>query len=309
MFESSRPDHFEFPLRFHRSNSMMSFRWVLAALSAGFLSGCSSLDILNVISKSPQTASVTLSYGPSARQRVEFYPAPRNTAANPVPVIVFFYGGAWESGSRLDYGFIARTFNDLGYLVAIPDYRLTPEATYPGFVRDSAQALRLVIEQAERFGGDAQRIVLAGHSAGAYNAIILATDSRWLSESERRRIRGVIGLSSPVNFLPIQMPAAQRAFNWPDTPRDSQPIEHVSAASPPMLLLSAKRDPLVDPQMNSATLAERLRAAGVYVKMEVFDGPFGLVSHSSLVASLSDRLSFLAPTIERSKAFIEMVVR
>lgn len=198
MFESSRPDHFEFPLRFHRSNSMMSFRWVLAALSAGFLSGCSSLDVLNVISKSPQTASVTLSYGPSARQRVEFYPAPRNTAANPVPVIVFFYGGAWESGSRLDYGFIARTFNDLGYLVAIPDYRLTPEATYPGFVRDSAQALRLVIEQAERFGGDAQRIVLAGHSAGAYNAIILATDSRWLSESERRRIRGVIGLSSPL---------------------------------------------------------------------------------------------------------------
>jgi len=252
---------------------------------------------------------VTLSYGPSVRQRVEFYPATQNASAAAVPVIVFFYGGAWESGSRADYRFIARTFNDLGYVVAIPDYRLTPEVTYPGFVQDSAQALRLIIEQAERFGGDAQRIVLAGHSAGAYNAISLGTDPRWLSESERRRIRGVIGLSSPVNFLPIQMPAAQRAFNWPNTPRDSQPIEHVSAASPPMLLLSAKRDPLVDPEINSATLAARLRAAGVYVKMEVFDGPLGLVSHSSLVASLSGRLSFLAPTIERSKAFIEMVTQ
>ena len=288
---------------------MMWFRWALVALSASFLSGCSSLDVLNAVSKSPKAASVTLSYGPSVRQRVEFYPAARNASAAAVPVIVFFYGGAWESGSRADYRFIARTFNDLGYVVAIPDYRLTPEVTYPGFVQDSAQALRLIIEQAERFGGDGQRIVLAGHSAGAYNAISLGTDPRWLSESERRRIRGVIGLSSPVNFLPIQMPAAQRAFNWPNTPRDSQPIEHVSAASPPMLLLSAKRDPLVDPEINSATLAARLRAAGVYVKMEVFDGPFGLVSHSSLVASLSDRLSFLAPTIERSKAFIEMVVR
>ena len=288
---------------------MMWLKSVLAALSASFLSGCSSLDVLNAVSKSPQAASATLSYGPSARQRVEFYPAPQRVTATAVPVVVFFYGGAWESGSRLDYRFIARTFNDLGYLVAIPDYRLTPEVTYPGFVQDSAEALRLVIEQAARFGGDAQRIVLAGHSAGAYNAISLATDSRWLSESERRRIRGVIGLSSPVNFLPIQMPAAQRAFNWPNTPRDSQPIEHVSPASPPMLLLSAKRDPLVDPEINSAALAARLRAAGVYVKMEVFEGPFGLVSHSSLVASLSDRLSFLAPTIERSKVFIEMVTR
>ncbi len=106
---------------------MMWFRWVLVALSASFVSGCSSLDVLNAISKSPQAASVTLSYGPSARQRVEFYPATQKMPAAAVPVIVFFYGGAWESGSRLDYRFIARTFNDLGYLVAIPDYRLTPE--------------------------------------------------------------------------------------------------------------------------------------------------------------------------------------
>ncbi|NBW00519.1 MAG: alpha/beta hydrolase [Betaproteobacteria bacterium] len=309
MFESSRPDHFNFLPKVVFLTSMTWFRWAAVVLGTLLLSGCSSLDVLNAVSKSPQVASVTLSYGPSTRQRVEFYPASKTASGTVVPVIVFFYGGAWESGSRLDYRFIARTFNDLGYLVAIPDYRLTPEVTYPGFVEDSAAALRLIIEEAARFGGDTQRIVLSGHSAGAYNAISLATDPRWLTEAERRRIRGVIGLSSPVNFLPIQMPAAQRAFNWPNTPRDSQPIEHVSAASPPMLLLSAKRDPLVDPQINSATLAERLRAAGVYVKMEVYEGPFGLVSHSSLVASLSDRLSFLAPTIEHSKMFIEMVTR
>ena len=280
----------------------------LAVLAGAVLTGgCSSLDVLNAVSQSPHAQPVTIVYGESARQRLDLYPGLKLEKGR--PVVVFFYGGAWASGSRKDYGFIARTFNDLGYVVAIPDYRLTPETVYPGFLHDSAAAVRALVSQVQEYGGDPNRIVLAGHSAGAYNAIMLAVDPRWLGEQDRQRIRGVIGLSSPVNFLPIQMPEARVAFSWPNTPQDTQPVMHVSPTSPPMLLLTAKRDPLVDPDMNSATMAERLKAAGVYVSLEVFEGPLGIINHANIVATFSSRLSFLAPSIARSKEFLERVTR
>lgn len=279
------------------------------ALLAGAIltGGCTSLDVLNAVSQPPHAQPITIVYGESARHRLDLYPGPVLSQGR--PVVVFFYGGAWASGSRKDYGFLARTFNDMGYLVAIPDYRLTPETVYPGFLHDSAAAVRVLLSRVQEYGGDPDRIILAGHSAGAYNAIMLAVDSRWLGEQDRQRIRGVIGLSSPVNFLPIQMPEARVAFSWPNTPQDTQPVVHVSSTSPPMLLLTAKRDPLVDPDINSATMAERLKAAGVYVSLEVFEGPLGIINHSNIVATLSSRLSFMAPSIERVRDFLARVTR
>jgi acetyl esterase/lipase len=225
------------------------------------------------------------------------------------PLVIFFYGGSWNSGSRADYRFVARAFNDLGYSVAIPDYRLTPEALYPDFLKDSAQAISLLINRAEEFGADPQRVILVGHSAGAYNAMMVALDQRWLSPEDRQRIRGVIGLASPVNFLPIQLPAARLAFHWPNTPRDSQPIEHVSSSSPPILFINANNDPLVDPRINSIAMAEKLRAANVYVEVENFDGPLGMINHARLVATLSPTFQFLSPTLDKSRVFIERVSR
>ena len=268
------------------------------------LSGCSSLDMVNAFTPSPSGLPVTLSYGSSERQRVDVYQAGRRK-----PLVIFFYGGSWNSGSRTDYRFVARAFNDLGYSVAIPDYRLTPEALYPDFLKDSAQAISLLINRAEEFGADPQRVILVGHSAGAYNAMMVALDQRWLSPEDRQRIRGVIGLASPVNFLPIQLPAARLAFHWPNTPRNSQPIEHVSSSSPPILFINANNDPLVDPRINSIAMAEKLRAANVYVEVENFDGPLGMINHARLVATLSPTFQFLSPTLDKSRVFIERVSR
>jgi acetyl esterase/lipase len=279
-------------------------RFALAFTAVFGLSGCSSLDMVNAFTPSPSGLPVTLSYGSSERQRVDVYQAGRRK-----PLVIFFYGGSWNSGSRTDYRFVARAFNDLGYSVAIPDYRLTPEALYPDFLKDSAQAISLLINRAEEFGADPQRVILVGHSAGAYNAMMVALDQRWLSPEDRQRIRGVIGLASPVNFLPIELPAARLAFHWPNTPRDSQPIEHVSSSSPPMLFINANNDPLVDPRINSIAMAEKLRAANVYVEVENFDGPLGMINHARLVATLSPTFQFLSPTLDKSRVFIERVTR
>lgn len=293
---------------------------VRSSLAVGglmLLTGCSGLEFLNTVS-GPFLGPVTLSYGPSSRQQLDIYSvqappgsavAAGSLASKLRPVVVFFYGGAWASGSKADYGFVAKTFNDMGYVVAIPDYRLTPETVYPGFVQDSAAAIRLVIARAADFGGDPNNIVLMGHSAGAYNAAMVAMDPRWLAANDRKRIKGFVGLASPVNFLPIQMPEAQRAFNWPNTSRDTQPIEHVARDNPPMLLITAKRDPLVDPEVNSKAMADRLRSLGVPVRVETVDGPLGLVNHSNLVGTLSNRFSFLAATLKTTREFVEQVTR
>ena len=76
-----------------------------------------------------------------------------------LPVVVFFYGGSWQSGRRQDYSFVAQALTSRGCVVVIPDYRLYPEANFPAFVEDGAAAFAWVHEHISRFGGDpGQRI-------------------------------------------------------------------------------------------------------------------------------------------------------
>jgi acetyl esterase/lipase len=88
--------------------------------------------------------------------------------------------------------------------------------------------VRWVLANAAQLGGDPARVVLMGHSAGAYNAAMLALDPRWLGP-QRSQVSGLIGIAGPYDFLPIgKNPETQKAFNWPDTPRDSQVFGHVT---------------------------------------------------------------------------------
>jgi acetyl esterase/lipase len=305
-----------------RSGCALLATLVLSAL----LTACSSLEFINQLSEVPENKPVTISYGESPRQQIDVYPVPdsaqgsasigqgsgliasaRAAPAAGRPLVVFFYGGSWNSGSRSDYRFLARAFNDLGYVVAIPDYRLTPEVLYPEFLRDSAAAVSMLIKRASEFGADPNRVVLVGHSAGAYNAAMLAMDPRWMPAADRKKIRGLIGLALPADFLPIRIPSVQQTFNWPDTPRDTQPIEHVSKDNPPTLLITAASDRLVNPETNSFALAKRMQEQGVPVQVEIFNGAG--IGHASLVATLSSAFSFLAPTLDRMRLFIDQVTQ
>ncbi len=306
-----------------------SLRLRLGLLASGvgaLLSGCSSLEFLNQVSGRPHAEPITVSYGAHSRQRVDVYPVvEKRLEETPVkgsvvsaahaapeqgrPMVIFFYGGSWNSGSRSDYRFVATALNDLGYVVAIPDYRLTPEVFYPEFLQDSAEAVRTLIRQARQFGADPNRIVLAGHSAGAYNAAMIAMDQRWMVADERRHIRGLIGFAAPVNFLPIQIPEVQQTFRWPNTPQDSQPIEHVAPGNPPVLLITARGDRVVDPTRNSQSFADRLMRAGVPVQVEVIDGPLGLANHANVVATISPTFQFVAPMLTKIRSFVDQVTR
>ncbi|RTL57882.1 MAG: alpha/beta hydrolase [Rhodocyclaceae bacterium] len=244
-----------------------------------------------------------LHYGNGPRQAIDLYWPDRPTGVStPLPVVVFFYGGSWNRGERDDYRFVASALAQRGMVVMVPDYRLYPEAAYPAFLQDAAQALAWGLEHASRYGGDPRRVFVIGHSAGAYNAAMLALDSRWLGATGHRpsELAGWVGLAGPYNFLPIQNPEVKPVFHWPATPADSQPLAHVSGTAPPALLIAPKEDEVVDPEQNSAALYGALKNACV----EVILKRYGVLNHATSVGALAPLLSWLAPVADDVAAFI-----
>ncbi|RYH05751.1 MAG: alpha/beta hydrolase, partial [Alphaproteobacteria bacterium] len=158
------------------------------------------VGLLNTLSPRPRHTrrlATALRFGPEPKQLLDLYGP---DAPGPHPVIVFFYGGAWsEIGDRRDFAYAARALASLGYLVAVPDYRVLPEVTYPAFLDDCALAVHWLIEHVAEFGGDPSRIALAGHSAGAYNAVMLALDAHYHLGGN---LKAVAGLSGPYDFYP-----------------------------------------------------------------------------------------------------------
>ena len=278
---------------------------LLAALPlAAGLIACSPLTAINALS-SGSASHVTrgLAYGPLPRQKLDLY-APK-IRTGPVPVVVFFYGGNWTSGQRADYAFVGHALAARGYLAVIADYRLYPDVHYPEILQDAARAVAWAAMEAGRHGGDPTRLFVMGHSAGAYNAAMLALDASLLARHGMRPqdLRGWIGLAGPYDFLPIENPMARPVFFYPDTPVSSQPIHHVTAAAPPALLIAPKpgKDKLVNPGRNTGGLAAALRALDRPVTETYFDH----VGHASLVASLAGPLRSLAPTLDAVSAFID----
>jgi acetyl esterase/lipase len=222
------------------------------------------VGLLNALSPRPASTrrlAAGLRYGPDRKHLLDLY-GPR--APGPHPAIFFFYGGAWaDIGDRRDFGFAARALASLGYLVAVPDYRVLPEVAYPAFLDDCALAVHWALDQLDRHGGDPSRLALAGHSAGAYNATMLALDPRYRL---RGRLAAVAGLSGPYDFYPFNEPIGRRTFgDVPDGPA-TQPVNHVTPGAPPMFLGHGDRDTLVG-TVNAASLSRRLRSVGVEVEV------------------------------------------
>ncbi len=268
------------------------------------LAACSPLGTLNaVIPGGSYTLTADVAYGPLARQRLDIYRPSSAAPAAGWPVVVFFYGGSWNRGEKGDYKFAAEALASRGVLTLVADYRLYPEVRYPDFLKDSALALGYGLKETARLGGDAKRVFVMGHSAGGYNAAMLALDARWLGEIGRKpsELAGFIGLAGPYEFLPMTNPDAQPVFFHPNYPPNTQPIEFASKAAPRTFLGAAVKDSLIDPQRNTVALAAKLTAAGAPVTLKMYDG----VSHITLVASLARPLRFLAPTLDDVMAFID----
>lgn len=238
-------------------------------------------------------------YGAHRRRRLDVYtPA----GAPPFPVLLFFYGGGWRSGSKELYRFVGAAFAHSGFLTIIPDYRVYPEVRFPAFLEDCAQAVAWVHREAQAYGGNGMPPAVIGHSAGAYNAVMLALDPSWLGEhglAARRDLRAVIGLAGPYDFLPITGPTLKIIFgpesDWPRT----QPIRYARGDNPPLLLIAGSADRVVQ-AANTRRLVARIRAAGGPVEERIYP----LAGHLSVLGALAPSLRLLAPTHRDCRRFL-----
>lgn len=268
---------------------------------AALLAACSPIKVLNALTPSntfSKTSSVA--YGTDPRQKLDIY---RPVTASPnAPVVVFFYGGSWNSGSKDQYGFVGEALASRGIVVVIADYRLYPQVRYPLFLQDNAKAVAWTYQHIAEYGADPGQLYLMGHSSGAYNASMLALDARWLNavDLSPSMLKGWIGLAGPYDFLPIENKDVQPVFFFPNSPPESQPINHVSADAPPSLLIASTDDNLVNPTRNTGGLATKLRAARVPVEAFYFTR----TNHVTLVASFAKPLRWLAPVLDKVTAFM-----
>lgn len=267
------------------------------------LSGCSGTQLLDrLVAHNTYHGQTGVAYGPDARHLLDVYQPATGTALGGAPVVLFFYGGNWTRGERADYRFVGEALAANGIIAVVADYRLSPQVHYDDLLGDCALALQWTLLHATGLGGNPARVMVMGHSAGAYNAAMLALDPRWLAALglAPSRLAGWIGLAGPYDFLPIVDPEVQVAFGWPQTPARSQPLFYAAVKAPPTLLLAARNDSVVNAQRNTVGLANRLRAAGTEVDVRIFDN----IGHVTTVAALARPLDWLAPVLPTVLAFV-----
>jgi acetyl esterase/lipase len=278
------------------------FAVALAAMLA--LIACAPVASLNALTPGDTYRPTRdVAYGPLPRQRLDIYSPVAAAPAAGWPVVVFFYGGSWTSGERSDYKFVGEALASRGVLVLVADYRLYPEVRYPSFLEDSAVALAWGMAHAQALGGDPRRLFVMGHSAGGYNAAMLALDPRWLAATGHRpdELAGWIGLAGAYEFLPLGPDSPARpVFFHPDYPAGTQPIDYAKAGSMKAFLAAPTHDKVVSPQRSTLAMAAKLRAAGVPVELKMYDG----VSHALLAGAFARPLRGLAPVLEDVTAWI-----
>jgi acetyl esterase/lipase len=270
---------------------------MLASLLALWLSGCEA-TLFRFANRGLPAPSLTVAFAPDVGLSMDIY-RPTPALATRAPVVVFFYGGSWQRGSRDQYKFVGQRLAENGVLAVVADYRTYPQAMFPAFMDDAARAVRRVHDDAAGWGGDPNKLYIAGHSAGAQIAALLATDPRYLVRQGMKPtdLAGVIGLSGPYDFNVTNdlVPVFGVSSQWPL----AQAVNFVDGDEPPFLLIHGKNDRVVE-YAQSVELARRLQANGIPVTLDLLPDVghstplIGLYDPKRAPAILSDMLAFIA---------------
>lgn len=275
---------------------------ICAVVLTAALTACSTLSFFVANAPVPFGSFIRttgLPYGKDARQRLDVY----SPKTGQHPVVIFFYGGSWSTGEKSNYAFVGAALAAHGYVAVIPDYRLYPQVRFPLFVVDAAQATAWVRRHARDFGGDPNRIVLMGHSAGAHIAALLALDDEYLVQANvpPSSIVGLIGLSGPYALVP-DTDELHAIFTSPYTPADWQPVRFASPRAPPTLLLQGLSDTVVS-AVQSQQLRDALQSHGSAVESHFYPHR----GHADTVASMSLAARFRTPALRQTLTFLARV--
>ena len=244
-----------------------------------------------------------VAYGTHDRQRLDIYrptTGDQGNAGGARPIVMFWYGGSFERGRKEQYRFVGAALAEEGYVAVLPDYRVYPEVRFPGFVDDGVSALAWVVSHAQEIGGDPRRIYVAGHSAGAHIAAMVAYDAQRLEALglPKDTIRGYIGLSGPYALDPND-DTLRTIFSAPYAHADWQPVQRARAGAPPALLMHGEADTLVSVN-HARRMAARLGELGTRAELRTYPGR----AHADTVAAFAAPAPRKLPVLSEIRAFI-----
>ena len=259
------------PLKFAAASITLGVAMIL-------LTSCASVDILNGITPSSTfDRRKNVSFGEGGRDKLDVYRSEKPKADT--PLLMFVHGGSWDSGSKDIYKFLAEGFTKSGYDIVVPNYRLYPDAQYPDFIDDNAKA---VAYMAKEFPG--RKLVLIGHSAGAYNVLMLGLRDDFLNRAGVDRctaVSGIVSLAAPVGVAPLESAPLTEIF--PDRfTADDAVLNNVTGPAPAVFLGHGEIDTTVSP-INATRLSEKIVARGGVAQVEIYPGQ----SHRDVVKVLS----------------------
>lgn len=195
--------------------------------------------------------SAELSYGPHARQCLQVYQGPRGSQAQRSealqPIAMFVHGGAFLRGQMNSnaqvYGNVPRYFARHGFVGVNMEYRLAPEAPFPAGAQDVGLAVDWLHQHAAKFGGDARRILLVGHSAGGAHVASYACDSRLRPAQPKvagialisARLRADVRADNP-NAAGVRAYFGEEAWRY----EADSPVSHAAQLNVPALLAVAE---------------------------------------------------------------------
>jgi len=216
------------------------------------------------------------------RHRLDLY-VPRGK--KDVPVVMFVHGGGFTVGIKDQYAFVGQVFATYGIATAVISYRLAPKTVYPDNVLDTARAFAWLRAHAAEYGGRADKIFIAGHSAGATLIALLGSDPEYLQEvgESLDHVAGVIPISG--SFTQGGRSAMFRGFPPPDAEvvRNASAINHVAGPHPPFLILYGDMD-LPRTGEDARAMAKALKAAGDSVDVHEIAGH----AHMDMITGVTD---------------------
>lgn len=241
------------------------------------LASCSGVSFLNTITPSGSyKLARDVSYTEGARQALDIY-APDVPKAN-APVVMFVHGGSWDEGDKKVYKFIGEAFASEGYITVIPNYRLYPEAVYPDFINDTAAAIAFTAKRFDR------PVIVIGHSAGAYNAMMVTVDPNYLKAQGREVctiIAGTVGLAGPYGAFPLTEEPYITIF--PNKHMgDDAPVQMKLGPTPPLFLPIGDKDTTVS-DLHGRELAKKMTARGGKAEFKLYPG----LNHTDMAKVLS----------------------
>ena len=225
-----------------------------------------------------------VAYGLRARHRLDLFRT--QTPREHRPLILFVHGGAWMHGDKKDYRFIGEAFAKEGFDVAVINYHLAPEHIFPASIDDLSLALNYLNVHQLKYQISTEKVVLMGHSAGAFNVMSALYHPKPYEIQCRSQITAIIGLAGPYHFDYKGDSICADAFDQNRPYQEVMPYYFVESNTVKHYLLVAENDDVVG-LSNAVDLDRRLKEKGNYSQLWTVPR----IGHISMIGSVSSLFS------------------